>query len=78
MTPGSLAPGPVPQSAIKGSTRALPRIEGGTRALPRSLSSVGRKPLREKKDGWHPLVSESSPAIVGFDCNQIKSVNKIY
>lgn len=42
------------------------------------LSSVGRKPLKEKKEGWHPLVSESSPAIVHFDCNQIKSVNKIY
>lgn len=68
MTPVSLAPGPVPQSTIKWSTRALPR----------SLSFVGCKPLKEKEEGWHLLVSESSPAIVGFDCNQIKSVNKIY
>ena len=41
-------------------------------------------PLRElqtpllEEAGWHPLVLEASPALVDFDYNQIKSVNKIY
>lgn len=64
---------PAAQTAALG----LPRAKGSPKA-------PLRKPLRElqtphlEEEGWHPLVLEASPALVDFDCNQIKSVNKIY
>ena len=66
-----------PAQDWRGAQGRAQNPRGAPRPLP-GTSPLGVASPSPGGEGWHPLVLEASPALVDFDCNQIKSINKIY